>query len=110
MLGRLEPVEPLINTTSRLPRDHDRRPVPANGVRWIDDLGETGYAVLQSIPVVVKTVGVSDYEASCHDANMAISGSDSSDARQSLVAETPDTFDVLQTVGFPDTNCRTRTL
>lgn len=61
----------------------------------IRDLGEAGYGVRRSIPVVVTRIGIGDYEASFREANIAMSGSDPDDAYQSLVAEILDTFDVL---------------
>lgn len=62
---------------------------------WIDDLGEAGYRILQPISVEIKAVGIGDYEAWFRQANIAMSGSDSSDAFQGLVAEILDTFDLL---------------
>lgn len=62
---------------------------------WIDDLGEAGYRILQPIPLEIKRVGIGDFEASFREANIAMSGSDSHDAFQALVAEILDTFDLL---------------
>ena len=64
---------------------------------WIDDLGEAGYRTLQPIPVEIRRVGIGDFEASFRKANIAMSGSDSHDALQALVAEILETFDVLLT-------------
>ena len=61
----------------------------------IDNLGEAGYRILQPIPVEIRRVGIGDFEASFREANIAISGSDSDDAYQALVAEILDTFDGL---------------
>lgn len=61
----------------------------------IDDLGEAGYRVLQPIPVEIRRVGIGDFEASFRAANIAMSGSDRSDAFQALMAEILETFDVL---------------
>ena len=58
-------------------------------------LGEAGYVVLRPIPVEIKRIGPSDYQASFLEANIAISGSDSQDAYQALVADILDTFDML---------------
>lgn len=62
---------------------------------WVNDLGEAGYHVLQSIPVEIRRVGIGDFEASFREANIAISGNDRDDAFQALVAEILETFDVL---------------
>ncbi len=72
----------------------DRAPLHTEPV-WIDDLGEAGYRILQPIPVKICRVGIGDCEASFHEANIAMSGSDSNDAFQALVAEILDTFDAL---------------
>lgn len=64
---------------------------------WIDDLGEAGYRILQPIPVEIRRVGIGDFEASFRKANIAMSGSDSNDALQALVAEILETFDVILT-------------
>ena len=61
----------------------------------IDNLGEAGYCILQPIPVEIRRVGIGDFEASFREANIAMSGSDSNDALQALVAEILETFDVL---------------
>lgn len=61
----------------------------------IDDLGEAGYRILQPIPLEIRRVGIGDFEASFREANIAMSGSDSHDALQALVAEILDTFDLL---------------
>lgn len=61
----------------------------------IDDLGEAGYRVLQPIPVEIRRVRIGDFEASFRAANIAMSGSDRSDAFQALIAEILETFDVL---------------
>ena len=61
----------------------------------IDNLGEAGYRILQPIPVEIRRVGIGDFEASFREANIAMSGSDSNDALQALVAEILETFDVL---------------
>jgi hypothetical protein len=61
----------------------------------IDNLGEAGYCIPQPIPVEIRRVGIGDFEASFREANIAISGSDSDDAYQALVAEILDTFDGL---------------
>ena len=61
----------------------------------IDNLGEAGYRILQPIPVEIRRVGIGDFEASFREANIAMSGSDSDDAFQALVAEILETFDVL---------------
>ena len=61
----------------------------------IDNLGEAGYCILQPIPVEIRRVGIGDFEASFREANVAMSGSDSNDALQALVAEILETFDVL---------------
>ena len=68
------------------------------------DLGEAGYRVLKPIPVRIKRIGHLDLEASFREANIAMSGSDSQDAYEALVADILETFDVLtaeQTLG-PD--------
>ena len=70
----------------------------------IVDLGEAGYRVRQPIPVRIKRIGHRDFEASFREANIAMSGSDSQDAYEALVADVLETFDVLtaeQTLG-PD--------
>ena len=61
----------------------------------IDNLGEAGYCILQPIPVEIRRVGTGDFEALFREANIAMSGSDSNDALQALVAEILETFDVL---------------
>ena len=61
----------------------------------IDDLGEAGYRILQPISVKIRRVEIGDFEASFREANIAMSGSDSHDAFQALVAEILETFDVL---------------
>ena len=61
----------------------------------IGDLGEAGYCILRPIPVEIRRVGIGDFEASFREANIAMSGSDSNDALQALVAEILETFDVL---------------
>ena len=61
----------------------------------IDDLGDPSYRVVQRIPVTVRRVGGSEFEASFREANIAISGTDSEDAVEALAAEILDTFDVL---------------
>ena len=61
----------------------------------IDDLGEADYRILQPIPLEIKRVGIGDFEASFREANIAMSGRDSNDAFQALVAEILDTFDLL---------------
>ena len=61
----------------------------------IVDLGEAGYRVLQPIPVRIKRIGNRDFEASFREANIAMSGSDSQDAYEALVADILETFDVL---------------
>ena len=68
------------------------------------DLGEAGYHVLKPIPVRIKRIGPLDFEASFREANIAMSGSDSQDAYEALVADILETFEVLtaeQTLG-PD--------
>ena len=62
---------------------------------WINDPREAGYRILQSIPVELRRVESGDFEASFQEANIAMSGSDSSDALQALAAEILETFDVL---------------
>ena len=62
---------------------------------WIKNLGEAGYHTLQPIPVEIQEVATEDFLASFREANIAISGSDSDDAYQALVAEILETFDVL---------------
>ena len=62
---------------------------------WIDDLGEAGYRILRPIPLEIKRDGGGNFEASFREANIAMSGSDSHDAFQALVAEILDTFDLL---------------
>lgn len=62
---------------------------------WINDPGEAGYRILQPIPVEIRRVEVGDVEASFREANIAMSGSDGSDALQALAAEILETFDVL---------------
>ena len=62
---------------------------------WINDPGETGYRILQPIPVEITRVEIGDFEASFREANIAMSGSDSKDALQALAAEILETFDVL---------------
>lgn len=61
----------------------------------ITDLHEEGYALLKPIPITIERIDDADYLASFKEANIAISGSDSQDAFQSLVAEILDTFDSL---------------
>ena len=68
------------------------------------DLGEAGYRVRKPIPVRIKRIGPLDFEASFREANIAMSGSDSQDAYEALLADILETFDVLtaeQTLG-PD--------
>lgn len=64
---------------------------------WIEDedLGEDEYRVLKPICAQIKRVGLGNFEASFPEANIAISGIDSDDAYQALVAEILDTFDIL---------------
>lgn len=62
---------------------------------WIEDLGEARYRILQPIPLEIKRVGTGNFEASFNEANIAMSGSDSNDAFQALVAEILDTLDLL---------------
>ena len=80
-------------------KDGDYRLFAVNGVRIkrtsIHDLGEAGYRILKPIPVEIKTVEVGDVEASFREANIAMSGADTNDALQALVADILDTFDVL---------------
>ena len=71
------------------------QPVPRIRHISIQDLGDAGYRILKPIPVELKTVEVGDVEASFREANIAMSGTDSSDALQALVADILDTFDVL---------------
>ena len=61
----------------------------------ITDLGEAGYGIRKTIPVEIKSIEAGNFEASFREANIAISGVDSDDAYQALVAEILDTFDVL---------------
>ena len=61
----------------------------------ITDLGEAGYGIRRTIPVEIKKIEAGNFEASFREANIAISGVDSDDAYQALVAEILDTFDVL---------------
>ena len=70
-------------------------PAPRTEHVWIEGLGEAGYRILQPIPVVIERVGIGDVVASFREANIAMSGDDTSDAYQALVAEILDTFDVL---------------
>ena len=60
-----------------------------------NSLGESGYLLLQPIPVSIQEIAPGDFMASFHEANIAIPGSDSDDAYQALVAEILDTFDGL---------------
>ena len=62
---------------------------------WIDNLGEAGYHILQPMPVEIRRVEPGDFLATFREANIAMSGSDSDDAFQALVAEILETFDVL---------------
>ena len=62
---------------------------------FITDLREAGYSVLRRIPVEIKRIGPTDYEASFSEANIAMSGTSGQDAYQALVADILDTFDTL---------------
>ena len=62
---------------------------------WIENLGEGAYRVRQSLPVKITRIGAGNFEASFREANIAISGTDSDDAYQALVAEILDTLDTL---------------
>ena len=80
----------------RLPSEPSASQVsPSAELSGIDNLGEAGYRVLRPIPVVIRRVGIGNCEASFREANIAMSGSDSDDAFQALVAEILDTFDML---------------
>ncbi len=85
--------------TSSFAKDGDYGLFAVNGARIrrtsIHDLGEAGYRILKPIPVEIKTVEVGDVEASFREANIAMSGTDTNDALQALVADILDTFDVL---------------
>ena len=61
----------------------------------IESLGEAGYRILKPISVEIRRVGPGDFLASFREGNISISGSDSQDSYQALVAEILDTFDVL---------------
>ena len=60
----------------------------------VDEL-EDGYQVLQLILARIERIGAGNYLASFEEANIAISGEDSQEAYQNLVAEILDTFDTL---------------
>lgn len=79
----------------RLFRSVADQPEPRIRRTSIQDLGEAGYRILKPIPVEIKTVEVGDVEASFREANIAMSGTDSNDALQALVADILDTFDAL---------------
>ena len=64
-------------------------------IDFITDLREAGYSVLRRIPVEIKRIGPTDYEASFSEANIAMSGTSGQDAYQALVADILDTFDTL---------------
>ena len=61
----------------------------------IENLGEGAYRVRQPLPVKITRIGAGNFEASFREANIAISGTDSDDAFQALVAEILDTLDTL---------------
>ena len=62
---------------------------------WINDPGEAGYRILQPIPVEIRRLEIGDFEASFREANIAMSGNDSSGALRALAAEIVETFDML---------------
>ncbi|MDE0103127.1 MAG: hypothetical protein OXN89_12170 [Bryobacterales bacterium] len=61
----------------------------------VTELGEPRYKLTKPIRVMIRRIGSEDFEAVFRKANIAISGSDWDDARQSLVAEILDTFEML---------------
>lgn len=75
--------------------EHGTDLAPAIEHVQITDLGEAGYGIRRAIPVKIKRIEAGNFEASFREANIAISGVDSDDAYQALVAEILDTFDVL---------------
>ena len=72
-----------------------QRAAPRIEHAWINDPGEAGYRILQPIPVEIRRVEIGGFEASFGEANIAMSGRDSSDALQALAAEILETFDML---------------
>ncbi len=78
-----------------LPGDATTNTTPRDESVWIEDLGEGDYCVRQPFFVRITKIGPGDFEASFPEANIAMSGIDSDDAYQALVAEILDTFDLL---------------
>ncbi len=55
----------------------------------------TSYALLRPIPVAVEQVGPDDFLAHFEEANIAMSGETAEDARESLLANILDVFDLF---------------
>ena len=54
---------------------------------FIDDLPDVKYTLLKPIPVLLNPVGAGEWVASFEEANIAMSGDDPDDAKESLAYE-----------------------